>query len=107
MINAKLIIVSGYAIGGEPEKALDLQKKFADDMQNVIDSIPVAGHIKGGVHYAMGENRKGDESMKSASRSTGVVLGGIGGFAAGGPVGAVAGGIAGGAAMDGIITFRF
>lgn len=42
------------------------------------------GHIKGGVHYAMGDNEKGDDAMKSASRSTGVVLGGIGGFAAGG-----------------------
>lgn len=42
--------------------------------------------------------------MKSASRSTGVALGGIGGLAVGGPVGAVSGGIAGGAAMDGIIT---
>ena len=36
--------------------------------------------------------------------ASGVVIGGVGGFAAGGPVGAVAGGIAGGAAVDGIIT---
>lgn len=94
----------GYAIAGENDKALDLQKKFADDMQRIVDSIPVAGHIKGGVHYALGENEEGDEAMKAASRSTGVVAGGVGGFLAGGPVGAVAGGIAGGAAMDGIIT---
>ncbi|ODM97158.1 DNA polymerase beta [Orchesella cincta] len=94
----------GYAIAGENGKALDLQKKFADDMQRIIDSIPVAGHIKGGVHYALGENEAGDDAMKAASRSSGVVAGGVGGFVAGGPVGAVAGGIAGGAAMDGIIT---
>lgn len=94
----------GYAIAGDNDKALDLQKKFADDMVRIIDSIPVAGHIKGGVHYALGENEEGDEAMKAASRSTGVVAGGVGGFLAGGPVGAVAGGIAGGAAMDGIIT---
>jgi hypothetical protein len=98
------IASAGYAIGGDNERALDLQKKFADDMQKVVDSIPVAGHIKGGVHYALGQNEEGDEAMKAASRSTGVVLGGVGGFAAGGPFGAIAGGVAGGAAMDGIIT---
>jgi len=98
------IASAGYAIGGDYDKAEDLQKKFAKDMERVIDSIPVAGHIKGGVHYALGENAAGDESMKAASRSTGVVLGGVGGFAVGGPVGAVAGGVAGGAAMDGVIT---
>lgn len=94
----------GYAIAGENDKALDLQKKFADDMQRIVDSIPVAGHNKGGIHYALGENEEGDEAMKAASRSTGVVIGGVGGMVAGGPVGAVAGGIAGGAAVDGIIT---
>ncbi len=85
------IASAGYAIGGDMDRAEDLQKKFAKDMERVIDSIPVAGHIKGGVHYALGDNNQGDESMKAASRSTGVVLGGAGGFLAGGPVGAVAG----------------
>merc|ERR1719424_290865 len=42
--------------------------------------------------------------MKSASRTIGVVGGGVAGVFAGGPVGAVVGGISGGAAMDGIIT---
>jgi len=85
------IASAGYAIGGDMERAENLQKKFAKDMERVIDSIPVAGHIKGGVHYALGDNDQGDESMKAASRSTGVVLGGAGGFVVGGPVGAVAG----------------
>ncbi|CAG7678979.1 unnamed protein product [Allacma fusca] len=98
------IASAGYAIGGDLGRAKNLQEKFAKDMESVIDSIPVAGHIKGSVHFAMGDNEKGENAMKSASRSTGVVLGGVGGFAAGGPVGAVAGGIAGGAAVDGIIT---
>ena len=65
------------------EQARDLQEKFAKDMERVVDSIPVAGHIKGGVHYALGENEKGEESMKAASRSTGVVLGGVGGLLVG------------------------
>ncbi|CAG0902771.1 unnamed protein product [Darwinula stevensoni] len=38
--------------------------------------------------------------MKTATRSTAVIGGGIGGFVVGGPVGAVAGGISAGAAMD-------
>ena len=42
--------------------------------------------------------------MKGASRTVGVVAGGVAGFAVGGPGGAVAGGIVGGAAMDGITT---
>jgi hypothetical protein len=35
--------------------------------------------------------------MKQASRTVGVIGGGVGGFIVGGPVGAVAGGIGGGA----------
>jgi len=98
------IASAGYAIGGDYDKAEDLQKKFADDMLNVIDSIPVAGHVKGAVHYGLGQKDEGDRAMKAASRSTGVVAGGVTGFAVGGPAGAVVGGIAGGAAMDGVIT---
>jgi len=94
----------GYYIDGKPEEAKDLQIKFLDDAERITNSIPVAGHIKGGVHYILGDNESGDEAMKAASRSTGVALGGIGGFAMGGPAGAVAGGVAGGAAMDAIIT---
>jgi hypothetical protein len=94
----------GYAAAGNNEKALDLQAKFAEDMGTVIDSIPVAGHIKGGIHYALGQNDKGEESMKAASRSVGVVVGGVGGFAAGGPAGGFAGGIAGGLISDSIIS---
>jgi len=98
------IASAGYAIGGDYGRAEDLQKRFADDMLNVIDSIPVAGHVKGAVHYGLGEKEEGDKAMKAASRSTGVVIGGVTGFAVGGPAGAVVGGIAGGAAMDGAIT---
>ncbi|KAI5081651.1 hypothetical protein GOP47_0001394 [Adiantum capillus-veneris] len=42
--------------------------------------------------------------MKAASRTTGVVLAGVGGMLVGGPVGAVAAGVAGGALMDGLTT---
>ena len=42
--------------------------------------------------------------MKSASRTTGVMGGGVVGFSVGGPPGAMAGGIAGGLAVDGLTT---
>jgi len=85
------IASAGYAIGGDPGRAKDLQEKFAKDMERVIGTIPVAGHIEGGVYYALGDKEKGERAMKDASRSTGVVIGGVGGFLAGGPAGAVAG----------------
>lgn len=62
------------------------------------------GHAKGAIHYAYGDKDAGDEAMKAASRTIGVIGGGIGGMCLAGPVGAVAGGIAGGAALDGITT---
>ena len=65
------IASAGYAIGGDMDRARNLQEKFASDMENVIDSIPVAGHIKGSVHFALGQNERGENAMKSASRSTG------------------------------------
>eukprot|EP00969_Alexandrium_andersonii_P193816 8561506-Alexandrium_andersonii.AAC.1 len=55
-------------------------------------------------HYACNDKDGGDKAMKSASRTVGVVGGGVAGLCAGGPVGAVIGGVAGGAAMHGITT---
>lgn len=72
--------------------------------KSLADGIPIVGHIKGGIHYALGDEAKGAQSMKSASRTVGVIGGGVGGFFVGGPAGSVAGGIAGGAAVDGIVT---
>jgi hypothetical protein len=93
-----------YALNGDLDDAVDLQEKFASDMSDVIDSIPVAGHAKGGLHYALGQNEKGDNAIKASTRSTAVIVGGALGFAAGGPLGAAGGGIAGGLAVDSAIT---
>ncbi|PAV85736.1 hypothetical protein WR25_14784 isoform B [Diploscapter pachys] len=73
-------------------------------MSDFADGFPVVGHIKGAIHYIARDKDGGDKAMKSASRTTGVMAGGVGGFFVGGPVGAVAGGIAGGLAMDEITT---
>ena len=68
---------------------------------DIVDAIPVVGHVKGVVHYACGDQAGGDKAMVASSRSTCVAGGAAGGFLVGGPVGAVAGGMAGGAARDG------
>jgi hypothetical protein len=93
-----------HHINGKHEDAKNIWKNVGQLAEGVVDSLPVVGHAKGGIHYAIGQRERGDAIMKSASRSVGVIAGGTGGFFVGGPVGAVAGGVAGGAAVDGIIT---
>jgi hypothetical protein len=93
-----------YHTGGKHEKANENWKNLLNMGGEVVDSLPVVGHIKGGYYYGIGERERGEEIMKSASRPVGVIAGGVGGFLLGGPVGAVAGGIAGGTAADGVIT---
>lgn len=77
--------------------------KFLETANDMADGMPGVGHAKGAIHYIAGDKEGGDKAMKAASRTTGVVLGGLAG-AVGGPAGVVAGGIAGGAAMDGVTT---
>ena len=55
-------------------------------------------------HDAFGDTEGGNKAMKSSSRTTGVIGGGVLGFVAGGPTGAAAGGVAGGLAMDSVTT---
>ncbi|ETO35039.1 hypothetical protein RFI_02035 [Reticulomyxa filosa] len=92
------------AIGGDEKGALQTQLQFVDGVNNFVDGIPVVGHIKGGIHYACGDNKGGDAAMKSASKTTGAVIGGVIGAVSGGPGGAVIGAISGSNIMDGIIT---
>ena len=89
---------------GDTEAARKTQIEFVKGVSDFVDGVPVVGHTKGVIHYACGDVEGGNRAMKSSSRTTGVIIGGIGGFAVGGPVGAAAGGVAGGAAMDGITT---
>lgn len=70
----------------------------------IINGTPVVGHAKAMAHYAMGDYESGNDAMKAASRTVGVITGGTMGMAIGGPTLAVAGGIAGGAAVDAIAT---
>jgi len=75
----------------------------AEDAEVVVNATPGVGHVKGTVHYLCGDKEGGDKAMKSASRTTGAVVGGIVGIA-GGPVGMVLGGMGGAASVDGATT---
>ncbi len=92
------------AASGDAEGARRTQEAFGNGLKDMSEGIPVVGHVIGAGYYIAGDTSEGDKAMKAASRTVGVVAGGVGGFMAGGPVGAFAGGVAGGAAMDGIIT---
>ncbi|KAJ6648666.1 Xanthine dehydrogenase, partial [Pseudolycoriella hygida] len=94
------VVSLGYVLGGDTDSAIETQKRCGKLMLNTIDGIPVAGHIKGGIHYMVGDEEGGNKAMKSATRTTGVVAGGVGGFFLGGPLGAAAGGMYGGALTD-------
>lgn len=78
------------AITGDTDAAEQTQLEFLKNASRVVDSVPVVGHVKGGVHYVCGDTKGGDMAMK---RATGVAGGAALGLIAAGPIGAVAGGI--------------
>lgn len=41
-------------------------------MSNVADGVPVVGHVKGAIHYAVGDSDGGARAMRSATRTTGI-----------------------------------
>lgn len=93
-----------YACKNDNEEATKIQKECGRAMEGLADGIPVVGHIKGGIHYAMGDQTKGDECMVGATKSTlvlaaGVATGGVGG----GAVAAAFAGIAVGTATDAVV----
>ncbi len=71
-------------------------EKFTFD--KFISNIPIAGHIKGVIHYARGDIEKGKTTMRDATQSIGVMAGGMAGrmaAAVGGPVASISGAFAG------------
>ncbi|PAA68885.1 hypothetical protein BOX15_Mlig033190g1 [Macrostomum lignano] len=98
------VVATVALASGNSEFAKESQLYFIHGVSDFADAVPVLGHVKGAGHYAFGDREGGDKAMKAASRSVGVLGGGIAGCAACGPAGAAAGGVAGGAAMDGIIS---
>ncbi|CAA9997848.1 unnamed protein product [Nesidiocoris tenuis] len=84
------------AAQGDKEGAKKTQEQFVKNIEEVADATPIVGHIKGGIHIAVGDKERGEEIIKTASSTTGSVIGGL----LGGPAGA----ILGGAATDALIT---
>lgn len=118
-------------IDGEIGKALRTQKEFfrfwfdtaVTFAEGCVTGCPGVGHIIGKLfyfklvifrHYLLslqcalayiaGKKEYGNQCMRSASRTAGVILGALVGTFFGGPVGAAIGAVGGGAVMDLLIT---
>jgi hypothetical protein len=89
-----------HAACGDDKQAAEVQIEQAKLLENIVSSVPGAGHIAGGIAFACGDNERGCQYMKNASRSTAVV----GGALVAGPVGALAVGAAYDAVQYGIET---
>ena len=81
-----------YTIGNH-EKCDRLEDSYLSSLSSCANGIPVVGHVKGGVHYIMGDIKKGNRSMEASTRTTAVFGAGLiaGGLGAGVAVGAIAG----------------
>ena len=48
-------------IMGNENEARSIQHEFIGDMETMADNTPVVGHVKSGVHMAMGDEQKARE----------------------------------------------
>ncbi|XP_063851226.1 uncharacterized protein LOC135094787 isoform X1 [Scylla paramamosain] len=87
------------------KKVKELEDSYLSAASSCADGIPVVGHVKGVVHYAMGDVDKGNRSMEASTRGVAVLGAGIvtGGLGAGVAAGAAAG-IGAGVAYDATAT---
>ncbi|MPC11181.1 hypothetical protein E2C01_003840 [Portunus trituberculatus] len=90
---------------GDCERAHEIANSYLNAASSCVDGIPVVGHAKGIVHYAMGDKEKGHKSMEASTRNVAVLGAGIatGGLGAGLALGATAG-IGAGVAYDATAT---
>ncbi|MPC37322.1 hypothetical protein E2C01_030796 [Portunus trituberculatus] len=90
---------------GHHKKAMKIRDSYLNAASSCADGIPVVGHAKGLVHYAMGDVQKGHKSMEASTRNVAVLGAGLatGGLGAGVAIGAVAG-ISAGVAYDATAT---
>ncbi|KAL2087839.1 hypothetical protein ACEWY4_016667 [Coilia grayii] len=80
-----------HDIAGNTKEAKRVLCKMGKSVEELADSTPVVGHVKGVYHYLDGDKEHGDACMKGASRTL-VVVG----------AGALTGGIGGGVALGGL-----
>lgn len=76
-----------FLVTGDPGKAGDIQLEFLGNLEPVVDSVPGVGHAKGLFHLITNESERGLQAIKSATSSTGAVIGAV----LAGPGGAVGG----------------
>ena len=50
-----------HSIMGNDAEARKIQHEFVGDMETFADNMPVVGHIKSGVHMALGDEEKARE----------------------------------------------
>lgn len=98
-------VTSGVQLlAGDTYGAIETQKQCLGTISRVADGVPAVGHVKGLVHYAVGDDEGGNQAMRSATRTTAVLAAGTVGLAVG-PVGAVVAGVEAGALMDIAYTY--
>lgn len=87
-------------VNGNVSQALKIQVKFLSNLEPIVDSISVIGHVKGVVHLILGDHEHVWNAMKAATSSTRAVIEGI--FE--GSAGAVAGHVLTDVAITGVET---
>ena len=71
---------------GNFEEARKTEEQFAFDfLEPTVNKMPVIGHVKGAVHMAVGDTKRGEEILKEATKSGLIAVGGT----LGGPGGAM------------------
>ena len=80
-------------VRGDLTGAKETQKYFIWGISSILDSIPLIGHTKAALHYFYNSDKdRAKASVLAASRTVGVIGGGIGGGIIFGPCGAAVGG---------------
>ena len=67
------------------DEATQTCKAFGGALDNMANSTPIVGHVKGAITVACGNKEKGTEILQQATRTTIVVGAGVGGFCLEGP----------------------
>lgn len=57
---------------GDDEQADLVIRSMSDSVEDLVDDLPVVGHVKGAVHYSLGDEAHGDACMRGASRNLAV-----------------------------------
>lgn len=91
-------------LNGDNEAARKTQIKFLKSVEIFVDSVPVVGHIKGGIHYAIGQKEKGHSAMKSSSGTVVSIAAGVGGTMVAGPIGGASSAVAASKCFDATVT---